>query len=248
MEPYVVLLRGVNVGGKSKVPMAELRKCLTQLGFRNVSTYIASGNVLLQSDKPASQVAKIIQEMLPQNFKLDTKQAKVLVLTQDQLAHTITNKPSGFGEQPNKFHSDAIFLIDVSEDEAMAVFRPREGVDTVWKGNGVIYSQRLSAERTKSRLNKIVGTVPYQSMTIRSWNTTQKLLALITEMSLAPSDDFPKEIGKVAARELGVNGINNLKDIVNYSEAELLAIHGVGPKAVKIIKEVLQKQGASLKG
>jgi uncharacterized protein (DUF1697 family) len=43
----------------------------------------------------------------------------------------------------------------------------------------VVYSQRLSAQRTKSRLSKIVGTVPYKSMTIRSWQTTQKLLAML---------------------------------------------------------------------
>lgn len=53
----------------------------------------------------------------------------------------------------------------------MSVFDPRDGVDEVWPGNGVIYSQRLSAERTRSRMGRIVGTKPYQSMTVRSWNT-----------------------------------------------------------------------------
>ena len=49
-------------------------------------------------------------------------------------------------------------------------------VDEVWPGKGVIYSQRLSAQRTKSRLAKIVGTPAYKSMTIRSWATTLALL------------------------------------------------------------------------
>ena len=69
-------------------------------------------------------------------------------------------------------------MIEAAEhlcDEAMAVFDPREGVDRVWPGRGVIYSQRLSAQRTKSRLSKIIGTEAYASMTIRSWATTQKL-------------------------------------------------------------------------
>ncbi|HEY8239449.1 MAG TPA: hypothetical protein VIF63_08440, partial [Candidatus Limnocylindrales bacterium] len=56
---------------------------------------------------------------------------------------------------------------------------PRDGVDTVWPGKGVIYSQRLSAERTRSRLNRIVGTPAYRSMTIRSWQTTLALLDLM---------------------------------------------------------------------
>ena len=63
----------------------------------------------------------------------------------------------------------------------MRVFNPREGVDAVWQGTGVIYSQRLSAERTRSRLSAIVGTPAYQSMTIRNWNTTTKLLAMLRE-------------------------------------------------------------------
>jgi uncharacterized protein (DUF1697 family) len=61
----------------------------------------------------------------------------------------------------------------------MPVFDPRPGVDSVWPGDGVIYSQRLSAERTKSRLNKAISTPAYKSMTIRSWTTTMALLELM---------------------------------------------------------------------
>ena len=67
----------------------------------------------------------------------------------------------------------------IGSAEAMPVFRPKEGVDKVWPGDGVIYSQRLSALRTKSRLSRIVGTPAYQSMTIRNWNSTIKLLELM---------------------------------------------------------------------
>ena len=102
-----------------------------------------------------------------------------MVLTRDQFRAVIDNKPERFGEQPEKYHSDTIFLIDIDEDQAMLVFNPREGVDEVWPGDGVIYSQRLSSERTKSRLGKIVGTSAYKSMTIRSWNTTTKLSAIL---------------------------------------------------------------------
>jgi uncharacterized protein (DUF1697 family) len=62
---------------------------------------------------------------------------------------------------------------------AMPLFNPREGVDKVWPGDGVIYSQRLSSQRTKSRLNKIMATPAYKSMTIRNWNTTTKLLEML---------------------------------------------------------------------
>lgn len=179
MKSYVVLLRGINVGGKNKVPMATLRECLEKLGFANVQTYIASGNVLLESNKDEKAVKAQIEAALVKNFKLDSELVKVLVLSPAQLESVVTNKPRGFGEQPDTYHSDAIFLIDYDEKQALEVFKPKEGVDTIWPGKKVIYSQRLSSMRTKSRLNKIMGTQAYKSMTIRNWNTTVQLLSLL---------------------------------------------------------------------
>lgn len=179
MKNFVVLLRGINVGGKNKISMAELKHCLERQGYENVMTYIQSGNVLLRSELNTKTLGPKIEAVLSQNFKLDSSIIKVLVLTTDQLQAVIDEKPQGFGEQPEKYHSDAIFLMGIDAAQAMTVFNPREGIDQVWPGNGVIYSQRLSALRTKSRLSKIVGTPAYQSMTIRSWSTTIKLLNLI---------------------------------------------------------------------
>lgn len=142
-------------------------------------TYIASGNVILRSDKSAEKVKALVEEALPKNFKLDSELIKVLVLARSQLQSVIDNKPKGFGESPEKYHSDVIFMLDMDPHEAMLVFSPKEGVDRVWEGSGAIYSQRLSAQRTKSRLSKIIGTPAYKSMTIRNWNTTMKLLEML---------------------------------------------------------------------
>ena len=161
--------------------MADLRECLEELGFSNVSTYIASGNVILESDKSSAEIKSQIEEALPKCFKLDNDSIKVLVLSRSQLQAVIDNKPEGFGEQPEKYHSDAIFLIGIDSNQAISVFDPREGVDKVWSGDGVIYSQRLSAKRTKSRLSKIMGTQAYKAMTIRSWNTTTKLIKILED-------------------------------------------------------------------
>jgi len=179
MNAYVILLRGINVGGKNIVPMAGLKSRLEELGFANVSTYIASGNVILESDKPAAEIKSRIEAALTKSFKLDSELIKVLVLSRQQLQAVIDNKPKGFGEEPGKYHSDAIFLMDFETVQAMPIFNPREGIDQVWPGDGVIYSQRLSAQRTKSRLSKIMASPLYKSMTIRSWSTTIKLLDLL---------------------------------------------------------------------
>lgn len=176
---YVALLRGINVGGKNIVPMAVLKKCLEELGFTNVSTYTASGNVILESDNSTDAIKAQLEEALSESLKLDDEIIKVLVLTRNQLQAIIDNKPEGFGEQPEKYHSDAVFLMGIDSTSVMPLFNPREGVDKVWPGDGVIYSQRLSSQRTRSRLNIIMATPAYKSITIRSWSTATKLLKIL---------------------------------------------------------------------
>jgi uncharacterized protein (DUF1697 family) len=179
MNSYVVLLRGINVGGKNTISMAELKGSLEELGYKTVASYINSGNILLDSDQTHQQIASCIEELLPLKFKLDSSIIKVLVLDEAGLRAVVDHAPKGFGAEPAKYHSDVVFLMGITAEEALPVFSPKEGVDRIWPGQGVVYSQRLSAQRTKSRLNKIVGTPAYKSMTIRNWNTTTKLLSLL---------------------------------------------------------------------
>lgn len=182
MNTYLLLLRGINVGGKNKISMIALRQMLEEEGFHSVTTFIQSGNVILQSNLDASALGRKVETLLPEKFTLDSSIIKVLVLTRDQLQAIIKDKPKDFGEHPEKYHSDIIFLMGIDTKQALSVFAPKQGIDKIWPGDGVIYSQRLSALRTKSRLNKIIGTTPYKSMTIRNWNTTIKLLQLLNDM------------------------------------------------------------------
>ena len=58
-----------------------------------------------------------------------------------------------------------------------------------------------------------------------------------------PVGDLPDEIGKTAARELSLNGITTLEQVAAHSRKELLAIHGVGPKAIAILGDALAAEG-----
>jgi uncharacterized protein (DUF1697 family) len=194
MHTYAVLLRGINVGGKNTIPMTQLKDCLGRLGYSSVSTYIASGNVILKTDQRPKQVRIRIERALPTRFQLDSDLIRALVLTPNQLRDVIANKPRGFGEQPEKYHSDAIFLMGLDSAQAMTAFNPREGVDRVWPGNGVVYSQRLSSLRAKSRLNRVLATPEYKFMTIRSWNTTTRLYDLVKSVEAGSKKSAPQEL------------------------------------------------------
>lgn len=89
MKTYIALLRGINVGGHKKIPMAELRALLTNFGFKNVQTYIQSGNVIFQSnDTNTLNLENYFQKLIIDNFGFDVS---VLVRTREQLI-TIFNK------------------------------------------------------------------------------------------------------------------------------------------------------------
>ncbi len=174
---YVALLRGINVGGKNPVPMAELRSAVSDAGFEDVATYIQSGNVLFSSDRPRSELEGAIEAAVEQSFGVPIM---VVVRSARQLGSIVSDAPPGFGARPDDYYSDAVFLKSpLTPAAAMKVVQLREGVDQAWPGKGVIYFARLGERRTQSKLSKIMGTPEYRSMTIRSWATTTKLLDLI---------------------------------------------------------------------
>jgi uncharacterized protein (DUF1697 family) len=176
---YVALLRGINVGGKNLVPMAELRDAFERAGYANVATYIQSGNVVFESGSAQRTLEADIEAVVEARFGVSIM---VVVRSHRQLRDVVARAPDGFGEQPDTYHSDAVFLkAPLTPTAAMGAVSVRDGVDTAWPGQGVLYFQRLSARRTESRLSKIMSTPEYRLMTIRNWNTTTKLLAMLDE-------------------------------------------------------------------
>jgi uncharacterized protein (DUF1697 family) len=174
---YVALLRGINVGGRNPVPMATLRAAFEDAGYGAVRTYIQSGNVLVASDAPAATLESAIEAVLEPRFGFPIV---VVVRSLRQLRSVVTNAPAGFGRQPDRYHSDVVFLkAPLRAAQAMKVVALRDGVDQAWPGTGVVYFARLSARRVQSRMGRIVGTPEYRSMTIRNWATTTKLLTLL---------------------------------------------------------------------
>ena len=90
MNKFIVLLRGINVSGKNKILMSDLRDLLKDLGFKNVKTYIQSGNIILNSEKTKSEVCKIIQEGIFKKFDLHIH---AIARTLAELKTTINNYP-----------------------------------------------------------------------------------------------------------------------------------------------------------
>jgi uncharacterized protein (DUF1697 family) len=175
---YLALLRGINVGGNNIIKMADLKACFESMGLSDVLTYIQSGNVLFKSaEKDKAKLTKIIEAGLSERFRYE---ARLVVITHRQLKQTVEEAPRGFGKVPDKFRYDVIFLKEpLTSKEAMKSVSAREGVDNAYTGKDVLYFSRLISRAAQSHLTRIIGLPVYQSMTIRNWNTTTKLLSLM---------------------------------------------------------------------
>ncbi len=146
------------------------------MGLADVATYIQSGNVLFRASRQRRQeLADRIE--LELSHGLGTELRAVL-LTATQLKGVVQGAPRVFGASSHL--CDVLFLRrPLTVKKAFGVVETKEGVDSVWAGRGVLYSARLASKASSSRLSRIVGLPEYQNMTLRSWSTTTKLLALM---------------------------------------------------------------------
>ncbi len=175
---YLALLRGINVGGNNIIKMVDLKACFESMGLTDVVTYIQSGNVIFKSaEKDKAKLTTKIEAGLTERFNYG---ARLVIVTHKQLKQAVEESPRGFGKEPDKFRYDVIFLKEpVTPKEAMKSVSVKEGLDNAYTGIDVLYFSYLLSRATQSRLPKIAGMPVYQSMTIRNWNTTTKLLALM---------------------------------------------------------------------
>lgn len=175
---YLALLRGINVGGKNIIKMTDLKASFEDLGFSDVATYIQSGNVLFKSaEKDKTRLTNKIEKALSERFNY---MSRVVVVAQLELKGIVQQAPMGFGAEPGKYRCDVIFLKEpLTSKEAMKNVSLKEGVDSAHAGKSALYFARLSRRASQSRLTRIITLPVYQNMTIRNWNTTIKLLALM---------------------------------------------------------------------
>lgn len=178
MKRYVALLRGINVGGNNIIKMTDLKACFETLGLQDVITYIQSGNVVFSSGE--SNAAKITDQLESALSKTFNYKSRLVLRSQQQMKAIVAKAPRGFGTKPDLYRYDVIFLkAPLTAARAMKSVTTKEGVDEAYSGSGVLYFSRLISKATQSHLTRIIGLPVYQDMTIRNWNTTTKLLALM---------------------------------------------------------------------
>lgn len=173
---YVALLRGINLAGRNRVSMAELRSALESLGLEDVVTYIQSGNVLFSSrGGRAKELAASIEGRIAEAFGIDVV---VLLRTPVELAKVARGNPFlRAGADPSKLH--VVFLSGKPTQKAAAQLDPERSPPGEFRLEGREIYLHLPTGFGRSKL-----TVDYferrleVAATARNWKTVTKLVAL----------------------------------------------------------------------
>lgn len=178
METYIALLRGINVGGKNKISMTELRTVFEESGFKDVVTYINSGNIIFKSyNNNELELKSQCEISIKDRFDLDIP---VTIISAVDLSNAMQNAPAWW-DNNSLSKNNVIFVIQpvIAKEliEQIGVAKP-EYEQVSYHGQVIFWSAPLKTY-SRTRWSKIAGKPAYKSITIRNANTTKKLLQLI---------------------------------------------------------------------
>lgn len=173
---YIALLRGINVGGKSKVAMSDLKQCFESLKLGNVRTYINSGNVLFTDQtSTTSELTTRLEKAIKAMTGLDIK---VLVLPLDKLQEIVQLVPKGW-KNDQAVKCDVFFVWpSLKTSDLRAALQANPEIEELVSNNTAIAWRIDRSHYSKSKVPKIIGSNNYKQVTIRNINTTRKLVEL----------------------------------------------------------------------
>lgn len=183
VSTYVALLRGVNVGGKNMISMSSVKGSFERMGFREVSTYINSGNILFKAKEgDARKLERKIEAMLSREYKLG---CKVVVRSYSEMASLVENLPADWSGD-NRWKYNVIFLRHpIDSENILEGLKPKSDIErVVYRPGALLWSARLS-DLTRATMIKLSSQGIYQDMTIRNLNTTRRLYELMKKASEA---------------------------------------------------------------
>jgi uncharacterized protein (DUF1697 family) len=170
----VALLRGINLGPRNRIAMAELRALLADAGFDEVRTYLQSGNVVLESDASPEQVACECERQIADHFGLDIR---VVVRTRDELARVVQRNPlAEVAVDPKRYQVS--FLADELDRDVVDMLNAAavapERVVVIGREVYAWLPEGVARSKLWAQLAGGLGV----TATARNWTTATKLLVL----------------------------------------------------------------------
>ena len=177
MTRYIALLRGINVGGKNKIAMVDLKVAFEKRGFQNVATYINSGNVIFDSDLEKTDVRNTCEKLILEDFGLDIT---TYVISASELTEALRFSPSWWNNAPHTRH-DVFFVIPPMTATKLCAHVgeiKKEYEKLAHYGELIFWSTSMDVF-SKTRWSKISqDKEAYSTITVRNANTVLKLAEL----------------------------------------------------------------------
>jgi uncharacterized protein (DUF1697 family) len=176
-ETYLALLRGINVGGKNKLPMKDLSALFVAAGCADVRTYIQSGNVILRAEPG---VAASLPELIPARIaKSFGYQTPIVLRTADQLRSVASHNPfleAGAAEETLHVY----FLADLPDPRRVDALDPDRSPPDAFVVRGQEIYLQLPNGMARTRLtNAYFDSKLATTSTARNWRTVMRLLQLM---------------------------------------------------------------------
>ena len=174
---YVLLLRGINVGGKNKVAMSDLKDMISKLGYENVITYINSGNIIFDANDNKEIVKVKISHML-ETFPFSINK---VILTQEEYLEEISNLPEWWSEE--LFRRDVLFYsdkVDYSVMKERIKMMPLNDEMVHFGKRAVFWGKCNEKNYLSTSYHKLLMKESfYKSITIRNGRTFMKIAELL---------------------------------------------------------------------
>ena len=171
---YVLLLRGVNVGGKNKVVMSELKELLGREGFSEVDSYINSGNLFFASDESVLKVEKVLEE----NYEFSIPFA---LLSKEDYLEEMAGLPEWWKDEFAR--KDILFYSQGTNSDEVVEFAKNSELynEKVYIGkNAVFWAKMDEGEFLKTTYHKKLLKQPfYKTITIRNGKTFDKIAEIL---------------------------------------------------------------------
>ena len=179
MKRYMALLRGINISGKNKVVMAELKKEFESLKFEDVKTYLNSGNVIFSSrEENSEKITKQIEEMLKKNYDF---KIPVFVLEQEKLKDILEHAPIWWGSDDKMIYDNLIFMIPpiTFKEVFEEIGEAKEDLEKIQNYNDVIFWSFSRKDYQKTNWwSQTAKTNVSKKLTIRTANTVRKIVSM----------------------------------------------------------------------
>lgn len=176
---YIALLRGINISGKNKISMPELKNLLEENNYQNVSTYLNSGNIIFECNIDNKEtIMDNIHTLIKTKFILDIP---VYITTDKELEDILNNSPKWWGSNNKEIYDNLIFIIPPTKYEEVynTIGSPKEGLEQIEEYNNCIFwSFDLNNYRKSNWWVKTASTDIKDKITIRTANTMRKILEI----------------------------------------------------------------------